>query len=152
MPYSVIRFAVIPALFLPLGKTAAVNILLTSILAELFTNLHSFLVIVPNHAGEDLMRYDSPPGSRPEFYWRQAMASVNYTSPGPWSDFLQGGLNFQIEHHLWPDLPLAKYREYAPRVKEVCERHGVPYREQPLPVRVKMLADVVLGRTQLQTP
>ncbi len=151
LPYVSVRFALVPALFLPLGKAAVCNVLLTSLLAELLTNVHAFLVIVPNHAGTDLLRFDSPPGSRAEYNWRQVVASVNYSSPGAWSDFLQGGLNFQIEHHLWPDLPLARYRAYAPRVRELCEKHGLSYREQPLWTRVGMLVDVIFGRGSQRT-
>ena len=40
---------------------------------------------------------------------------------------LTGNLSFQIEHHLFPDLPSNRYAEIAPQVREVCERHGLPY-------------------------
>jgi linoleoyl-CoA desaturase len=40
---------------------------------------------------------------------------------------LTGNLSFQIEHHLFPDLPSNRYAEIAPKVRAVCERHGLPY-------------------------
>ena len=49
LPYLGFRFVLLPALFLPLGQEAALYVLIKSILAEVFTNLHGFLVIVPNH-------------------------------------------------------------------------------------------------------
>ncbi len=40
---------------------------------------------------------------------------------------LSGHLGFQIEHHLFPNVPAWRYPEMAPRVREICERHGLPY-------------------------
>ena len=40
---------------------------------------------------------------------------------------MSGNLSFQIEHHLFPDLPSYRYKQIAPRVQEVCERYGLPY-------------------------
>lgn len=146
LPYAGIRFVLIPLLFLPLGGWAALSVLLNSLLAEALTNLHGFLTVVPNHAGDDIPLFDSQASDRAEYYYRQVIGAVNYTSPGAWSDFLQGGLNFQIEHHLWPDLPMSKYRAYAGRVRAVCEKHGVPYKEDFLPRRWLKLVDVMVGR------
>jgi fatty acid desaturase len=135
LPYGLFRFVLMPAL----------NVLLTSLLAEAFTNVQAFATIVPNHAGDDLARFGTPAVDRAEFYVRQVSSSVNFTSPGAWSDFLQGGLNFQIEHHLWSDLPLSKYREYSGRVQAICERHGVPYRKEALHRRIGKVMHVFLG-------
>jgi NADPH-dependent stearoyl-CoA 9-desaturase len=41
---------------------------------------------------------------------------------------MSGNLSFQIEHHLFPDLPAHRYAEIAPRVRAICERHGLPYK------------------------
>uniref|UniRef100_A0A1A8JB38 acyl-CoA (8-3)-desaturase n=1 Tax=Nothobranchius kuhntae TaxID=321403 RepID=A0A1A8JB38_NOTKU len=43
------------------------------------------------------------------------------------NDWFSGHLNFQIEHHLFPRMPRHNYHLVAPRVKELCEKHGVPY-------------------------
>jgi linoleoyl-CoA desaturase len=43
-----------------------------------------------------------------------------------------GNLSFQIEHHLFPDLPSNRYAEIAPRVRAICERYGLPYSSGPL--------------------
>ena len=40
---------------------------------------------------------------------------------------MTGHLSHQIEHHLFPDLPAARYPEIAPRVRAICERYGQPY-------------------------
>ena len=45
---------------------------------------------------------------------------------------LAGNLSFQIEHHLFPDLPANRYAEISVEVQEVCERYGIPYNVGPL--------------------
>jgi fatty acid desaturase len=56
-------------------------------------------------------------------------------------------LNYQIEHHLFSDLPMSKYREIQPVVKSLCERHGLPYRQESVFKRFARMTDVAVGRT-----
>lgn len=145
LPYAVWRFGLLPALFLPLGTAAWGSVLLTSLLAEVLANVHSFLIIGPNHAGDDVHRFAGGVRGRAEFQLQQVLGSVNYTGGSDLRDFLQGYLNYQIEHHLWPDLPLLKYRQAAPEVKRICARHGVPYIEQSVFARIGKLWAILLG-------
>ena len=46
---------------------------------------------------------------------------------------MTGNLSFQIEHHLYPDLPSNRYKEIAPKVQELFERYGLTYATGPLP-------------------
>ncbi|MBD8526714.1 fatty acid desaturase family protein [Pseudomarimonas arenosa] len=150
LPYIAFRFVLIPALFLPLGHAAFWAVLINSLLAEILSNLHTFLVIVPNHAGDDVYRYDAPIRNRSEFYLRQVLGSVNYPGGRDLSDFLHGYLNYQIEHHLWPDLPMLKYRQAAPRVKAICQRHGVPYVEETVFRRFGKLWGILTGTASMR--
>jgi linoleoyl-CoA desaturase len=50
--------------------------------------------------------------------------------------FMTGNLSYQIEHHLFPDLPSNRYQEIAPKVQEVFERYGLTYTTGPLPKQV----------------
>jgi linoleoyl-CoA desaturase len=50
--------------------------------------------------------------------------------------FMTGNLSYQIEHHLYPDLPSNRYQEIAPKVQEVFERYGLTYTTGPLPQQV----------------
>lgn len=43
-----------------------------------------------------------------------------------------GNLSFQVEHHLFPDMPSSRYAEIAPRVRDICRRYGLPYNTGPL--------------------
>ena len=58
---------------------------------------------------------------------RQLLGSANFTG-GRLMHIMSGNLSFQIEHHLFPDLPAHRYAEIAPQVREICERHGLPYK------------------------
>jgi hypothetical protein len=149
LPYAGLKFVAIPLLFAPLGWIAAFNVWINNIGAELLANIHSFTVIVSSHTGDDMPRFDRPTTSSGEFYFRQITGSMNYTSSGPVTDFLQGWLNFQIEHHLFPDLPNSQLRKAAPRVRQICAKHGILYREESVFKRLKKTADVMVGRTSM---
>ncbi len=150
-PYFTWNFLVIPALFLPISRWAALSVLGNQVLAELCTNLHSFVTIVPNHAGEDLYQFERPIDERDEFFLRQIVGSVNYACGSDGIDFLQGWLNYQIEHHLWPNLPLLQYQRSQARVKAICEKHGVPYQQEGMWRRVQKTVDIMVGRSSQQT-
>jgi fatty acid desaturase len=152
LPYSVFRFVIVPLLFLPLGPVAATSVLLNSILAEIFTNIHTFLVIVPNHAGDDIMMFENKSRGRGEFYLRQILGSVNYPTGSDFNDFFYGWLNYQIEHHLWPDLPLSQYQTIQPQVAAVCKKHGIPYRQESVFKRLLKAVDIMAGRTSMLKP
>ena len=152
LPYTAFRFVLLPLLFLPLGVFAAVSVLLTSILAEIFTNMHSFLVMIPNHAGDDVMMFDEKARGKGEFYLRQILGSVNYPTGSDLNDFFYGWLNYQIEHHLWPNLPLSQYQKLQPEVKALCEKHNIPYCQQSVFKRLLKAVDVMVGKTSMLKP
>ncbi|HEY1832803.1 MAG TPA: acyl-CoA desaturase [Solirubrobacteraceae bacterium] len=68
--------------------------------------------------------------TRGGWYVRQLLGAANIDG-GPLFHLLSGNLSFQVEHHLFPDLPSSRYAEAAPRVKEICERHELPYNTGP---------------------
>ena len=147
MPYVLLRFVLIPVLFLPLGTHAVINVALTMLLAEALANLHSFLVIAPNHTGDDIARFTHPIKNKEEFYYRQVAGSVNYRTGSDLNDFLHGGLNYQIEHHLWPAMPLRQYQKLQPEVKALCAKYGIVYRQESVFRRLKKTVDVMVGKT-----
>mgnify|MGYP000394347337 CR=1 FL=1 len=149
LPYAGFRFVLLPLLFLPIGAFAATSVLLNSLMAEAFTNMHSFLVIVPNHAGDDVMMFEEKGKGRGEFYLRQILGSVNYPTGSDFNDFFYGWLNYQVEHHLWPDIPLSQYQYVQPKVVEVCKKHGIPYRQDSVFKRLFKAMDIMVGRTSM---
>ncbi len=151
LPFVAWRFVLLPLAFLPLGRWAVISVFVNSVLAEVYANLHSFAIIVPSHAGEDLHRYHDPIASKDDFYLRQVLGSANYTSGHPVFDFLQGYLNYQIEHHLWPDLSPLAYRELRPEVRAVCEEHGVPYIEESVFRRLSRTVAIMVGERSMKS-
>ena len=70
--------------------------------------------------------------SKPEWYLRQMLGSANFRA-GRVLAFLSGNLCYQIEHHLFPDLPSNRYAQIARRVEALCAAYGLPYTTGPLP-------------------
>lgn len=159
LPHAAWRFVALPAAFAPLGPVAVCNVWLNSVGAELLTNLHAFLIIGPNHTADDLYRFDEPVASRGEFFLRQIIGSANYTTGtrpergalrNDLVDYLQMWLNYQIEHHLWPDLTMLQYRRAQPLVQDACARLGIPYVQQPVLARARRMLRVLLGRARMR--
>lgn len=149
-PYALLNFVALPLLFAPLGAWAAFSALCNSLLADAITNMHTFFVVGPNHTGDDVSRFDGPPASRGEFYVRQVVGSVNYRTGGDLCDYAHLWLNYQIEHHLFPDVPMLACRRVQPKVREVCARFGVPYLQQPVTVRFAKMSRVFVGRQSMR--
>ena len=68
--------------------------------------------------------------SRGGWYVRQLVGSANIEG-SPLFHVASGNLGYQVEHHLFPDMPSTRYAEIAPQVKDVCERYGLPYNSGP---------------------
>jgi fatty acid desaturase len=69
--------------------------------------------------------------TRGGWYVRQLLGSANIDGR-PLFHLLSGNLSFQVEHHLFPDVPSSRYAEIAPRVRDICCRYGLPYNTGPL--------------------
>jgi fatty acid desaturase len=149
LPYAVIKFVLIPSLFLLFGTGAALGVLITMLMAEFVANLHSFLVIVPNHSAEDIYMFNEPHKSQGEFYLRQIMGSVNYNTGSDLIDFMHGFLNYQIEHHLFPNMPHSFYQTMQPKTKELCKKYNLEYRQESVFKRIVMSIDLMVGKTKL---
>jgi fatty acid desaturase len=65
------------------------------------------------------------------WYVRQLVGAANIDG-GPLFHVISGNLGYQVEHHLFPDMPSTRYGEIAPRVRQICERYGLPYNTGPL--------------------
>ena len=78
------------------------------------------------------------------------MASANFDRGTDPIDFFHGWLNYQIEHHLWPNLSMLSYQKSAPMVKEICERYGVPYVKESVFIRLKKTVDIMVGNESMK--
>jgi fatty acid desaturase len=81
----------------------------------------------PNHKGMPILgRQDEQ-----DFLRRQVLTSRNIR--GNWlTDLALGGLNYQIEHHLFPSMPRPNLRRSQPLISEFCRQHGLPYAQASL--------------------
>jgi len=150
LPYAAVNFILIPLLFaIPFGWEGFQNALLIKLMAEYVANLHSFLVIVPNHSAGDIYQFSTPHKTQGEFYLRQIMGSVNYNTGSDPIDFAHGWLNYQVEHHMFPNIPLSQYQKMQPVVKEICKKHNLEYRQESVFKRIMMTADLMVGKTKL---
>ena len=73
----------------------------------------------------------STPDAKLDFFTKQVRTSRN-VSGGWWATWLMGGLNYQIEHHLFPSMPRIHLAQAREIVKDHCEALDVPYTETTL--------------------
>ena len=84
--------------------------------------LYMGLVFAPNHKG----MAELEPAEADDFLLEQVLGSRN-VRPHPIVDFVYGGLNYQIEHHLFPTLARNRLRAAQPLVQAFCAERGIPY-------------------------
>ncbi|HET9139242.1 acyl-CoA desaturase [Actinophytocola sp.] len=111
------------------GSLLLVFLVLSPLKAGVFILVHQGLMGVylgcsfaPNHKGMPMLAKDDKVG----YLYKQVLTSRNI-SGGRWVDFLLGGLNYQIEHHLFPSMPRPNLRRAQALVHDFCTRHGVSY-------------------------
>jgi NADPH-dependent stearoyl-CoA 9-desaturase len=81
--------------------------------------------------------------SRGGWYVRQLVGAANIEG-SPLFHVASGNLGYQVEHHLFPDLPSTRYAEIAPQVKDVCERYELPYNSGPFGQQLGMVQRTIL--------
>eukprot|EP00979_Chaetoceros_neogracilis_P016822 scaffold9651_cov267-Chaetoceros_neogracile.AAC.12 len=152
-PFLLTRFILLPAplLLVPeFGWTLFGHAIVNLALAEMLTNIHGFITIVTNHAGDDLYKFDDEVKPKSgSFYVRQIVSSVNFETGTDPIDFSHGWLNYQIEHHVWPDLSMLQYQRGAPQLKAICEKYGVPYIQENVFERLRKTIDIMVGKTSM---
>jgi NADPH-dependent stearoyl-CoA 9-desaturase len=108
--------------------------LLGNATANLTRNLWAFTIIFCGHFPDGTQEFteeETAEETRGEWYHRQLLGSANLTG-GKLFHVMSGNLSFQIEHHLFPDVPAHRYAEISVEVREACERYGIPYNTGPL--------------------
>jgi fatty acid desaturase len=107
------------ALFVIMSPGQAV---LFALIHHMIFGLHLGSVFAPNHKGMEMPDDDTNWGHLE----KQVLTSRNVNG-GIVTDWMMGGLNYQIEHHLFPSMPRANLRFAQPIVRSYCERIGMPY-------------------------
>ena len=102
--------------------------------ANLMRNLWAYVIIFCGHFPDGAMHFteeELEDETRPEWYLRQILGAANFKG-GPLLHIMSGNLGFQIEHHLYPDLPSNRYAEIGVKVRALCEKYDIPYTTGPL--------------------
>ena len=117
-------YLVFPALSRSWLRTLAANVS-----ANVMRNLWAYVVIFCGHFPDGAEKFTAAvveEESKPDWYLRQMLGSANFDA-GPLLAFASGNLCYQIEHHLFPDLPSNRYAEIATRVRALCDKFDLPY-------------------------
>ncbi|HEX4508715.1 MAG TPA: fatty acid desaturase, partial [Burkholderiaceae bacterium] len=122
LPFHWLVMVVVPGLLFGWG-TAAIAYVAMSCLSSLMTAS----VFIPNHIG--MRRVAS--GQKLSYLEQQITTSRNIGNPRV-LDFYYGGLNSQIEHHLFPRASHNRYRAMRPVVRAFCEQRGIAYNQTGL--------------------
>ena len=91
-----------------------------------FMGYAMFFAFAPAHFPAEADLLEPASGAR-DFVLRQTQATVNFRT-GVLGRLACNGVEYQIEHHLFPGICDVHYARIAPLVREVCERNGYPYR------------------------
>jgi fatty acid desaturase len=116
-------------LFPLLAGPMAPFVFVGNVAANLVRNVWACAVIFNGHFPEDVEQYPESVidnETRGQWYVRQLLGSANF-SGGKLMHIMSGNLSFQIEHHLFPNLPAHRYQEISPEVRAICRKYGLPY-------------------------
>ncbi|HET9073081.1 MAG TPA: acyl-CoA desaturase [Solirubrobacteraceae bacterium] len=119
-----------PALSGPRGFKAT---LAANFTANIIRNVWSYAIIFCGHFPDQTYTFseeETENETRGGFYLRQLLGAANIDG-SPIFHVLSGNLSYQVEHHLYPDMPSSRYGQIAPKVKDICERYGLPYNTGP---------------------
>ncbi|MEU0496887.1 fatty acid desaturase [Mycobacterium sp. NPDC006124] len=116
-------------LFPALSLTRWRRTLGANVTANVLRNVWAYVVICCGHFADGAEKFEPETladETKPEWYLRQMLGSANFDA-GPVMAFMSGNLCYQIEHHLFPDLPSNRYAEIATRVRALCDAYDLPY-------------------------
>jgi fatty acid desaturase len=119
--------------------------------ANIVRNIWTFSIIFCGHFPDGVQEFakeDAENETKGEWYLRQMLGSSNITGSKLFH-ILSGNLSFQVEHHLFPDIPARRYAEISEEVRDICERYGLPYNTGPLH---KQLGSVFKKIVRLSSP
>jgi fatty acid desaturase len=122
LPLHFIVLLIVPGLVFGWRPTLAAYIGVSCL-----SSLMTVSVFIPNHMG--MRRLGD--GEKLSYLEQQVTTSRNISNP-PLLDFYYGGLNSQIEHHLFPRVAHNRYRAMRPLVRQFCQERGIAYHEATL--------------------
>jgi NADPH-dependent stearoyl-CoA 9-desaturase len=125
----------------PFRRTLTANVA-----ANIIRNVWSYAIIFCGHFPDQTYTFtqeEAENESRGGWYVRQLTGAANIDG-GPLFHIISGNLGYQVEHHLYPDMPSTRYGEIAPKVREICVRYGLPYNSGPFHQQLGMVQRTIL--------
>jgi fatty acid desaturase len=116
------------------GRSGYKSTLKANAIANVVRNVWSNAIIFCGHFPDQTFMFtedEVKDETRGGWYVRQLIGAANIDG-SPLFHVMAGNLSFQVEHHLFPDMPSSRYQQIAPRVREICEKYGLPYNTGPL--------------------
>ena len=101
--------------------------------ANIVRNVWSHAIIFCGHFPDQTYTFteeEVADETRGGWFVRQLIGAANIDGSDLFH-FMSGNLSFQVEHHLYPDMPSSRYKQIAPKVKAVCDKWGLPYNTGP---------------------
>jgi fatty acid desaturase len=123
-----------------------VRTLTANVTANLMRNVWSYAIIFCGHFPDQTYTFteeETKDETRGGWYVRQLLGAANLDG-GPMFHVISGNLGYQVEHHLFPDMPSTRYGEIAPKVREICERYELPYNSGPFHQQLGMVQRTIL--------
>jgi fatty acid desaturase len=120
--------------------------LVANAIANVIRNVWSYAIIFCGHFPDQTYTFteeETSDESRGAWYVRQLTGAANIDG-GPLFHVISGNLGYQVEHHLFPDMPSTRYGEIAPQVRELCERYDLPYNSGPFHQQLGMVQRTIL--------
>jgi NADPH-dependent stearoyl-CoA 9-desaturase len=114
--------------------------------ANVVRNVWSYAIIFCGHFPDQTYTFseeETAEETRGAYYVRQLLGAANIEG-SPLFHVISGNLGYQVEHHLYPDMPSTRYAEIAPRVKDICQRYGLPYNSGPFLQQLGMVQRTIL--------
>jgi linoleoyl-CoA desaturase len=115
------------------AREAYVATLAADFTANVIRNVWAYMIIFCGHFPDQTYTFSEEEvadETRGGFYVRQLLGAANIEG-SPLFHVVSGNLGYQVEHHLYPDMPSTRYGEIAPRVKAICEKYALPYNTGP---------------------
>jgi NADPH-dependent stearoyl-CoA 9-desaturase len=128
------------------AREAFASTVRANVAANVVRNVWAYAIIFCGHFPDQTYTFtqdEVEDETRGGWYVRQLVGAANIEG-SPFFHVASGNLGYQVEHHLFPDMPSTRYGEIAPRVKEICERYGLPYNTGPLMQQLGMVQRTIL--------
>jgi fatty acid desaturase len=115
-------------------------------ISNIVRNVWSYAIIFCGHFPDQAYTFkpdEVENETRGGWYVRQLLGAANIEG-SPLFHVISGNLGYQVEHHLFPDMPSSRYAEIAPKVKDICERYELPYNSGPFSQQLGMVQRTIL--------